>query len=226
MAIYKRLRLLECAGGAQAHKLGTCTLQLPHPKDQYKIEPIGASCLGISRRASRLTCRCPTGAPANSSRATTTSTICLSPRSRWTRIRDHTRSWARIEDDFVSADEGYQGRPFPQMRRPNPGPDTDSESGPDEAFRRDGFKAFRPPRAAPSSSVSGRLGEAALRRGGNHSGRRHGRRAGRRTFWVPQCRADSASRAARAASNHWQATLMPSSSSSEQGSARRQQQPT
>ena len=44
MAIYKRLRLLECAGGAQAHKLGTCTLQLPHPKDQYKIEPIGASC--------------------------------------------------------------------------------------------------------------------------------------------------------------------------------------
>ena len=26
---------------------------------------------------------------------------------------------ARIEDDFVSADEGYQGRPFPQMRRPS-----------------------------------------------------------------------------------------------------------
>ena len=46
MAIYKRLRLLECAGGAQAHKLGTCTLQLPHPKDQYKIEPIGAFVLG------------------------------------------------------------------------------------------------------------------------------------------------------------------------------------
>ena len=44
MAIYKRLRLLECAGGAQAHKLGTCTLQLPHPKDQYKFEPIGALC--------------------------------------------------------------------------------------------------------------------------------------------------------------------------------------
>ncbi|CAE7582541.1 unnamed protein product, partial [Symbiodinium pilosum] len=53
------------------------------------------------------------------------------------------------------------------MRRPSflgPGPDTDSE-GPDEAFRRDGFDAPRPPPAAPSSSVSGRLGEAALRGG-------------------------------------------------------------
>ena len=46
-----------------------------------------------------------------------------------------------------------------------PGPETDSESGPDEAFRRDGFDAPRPPPAAPSSSVSGRLGEAALRGG-------------------------------------------------------------
>ena len=58
--------------------------------------------------------------------------------------------------------------PFPQMRRPSflgPGPDTDSEGGPDEAFRRDGFDAPRPPPAAPSSSVSGRLGEAALRGG-------------------------------------------------------------
>eukprot|EP00439_Symbiodinium_sp_Y106_P048954 s7423_g6.t1 len=82
--------------------------------------------------------------------------------------RPHSELGARIEDDFVSADEGYQGRPFPQMRRPSflgPGPETDSESGPDEAFRRDGFNAPRPPPAAPSSSVSGRLGEAALRGG-------------------------------------------------------------
>ena len=82
--------------------------------------------------------------------------------------RPHSELGARIEDDFVSADEGYQGRPFPQMRRPTflgPGPETDSESGPDEAFRRDGFDAPRPPPAAPSSSVSGRLGEAALRGG-------------------------------------------------------------
>ena len=82
--------------------------------------------------------------------------------------RPHSELGARIEDDFVSADEGYQGRPFPQMRRPSflgPGPETDSESGPDEAFRRDGFDAPRPPPAAPSSSVSGRLGEAALRGG-------------------------------------------------------------
>ena len=82
--------------------------------------------------------------------------------------RPHSELGARIEDDFVSADEGYQGRPFPQMRRPSflgPGPETDSESGPDEAFRRDGFDAPRPPPAAPSSSVSGRLGEAVLRGG-------------------------------------------------------------
>ena len=81
--------------------------------------------------------------------------------------RPHSELGARIEDDFVSADEGYQGRPFPQMRRPSflgPGPETDSESGPDEAFHRDGFDAPRPPPAAPSS-VSGRLGEAALRGG-------------------------------------------------------------
>ena len=81
--------------------------------------------------------------------------------------RPHSELGARVEDEFVSADEGYQGRPFPQMRRPSflgPGPDTDSE-GPDEAFRRDGFDAPRPPPAAPSSSVSGRLGEAALRGG-------------------------------------------------------------
>ena len=82
--------------------------------------------------------------------------------------RPHSELGARIEDDFVSADEGYQGRPFPQMRRPSflsPGPETDSESGPDEAFLRDGFDAPRPPPAAPSSSVSGRLGEAVLRGG-------------------------------------------------------------
>ena len=82
--------------------------------------------------------------------------------------RPHSELGARIEEDFVSADEGYQARPFPQMRRPSflgPGPDTDSESGPDEAFRRNGFDAPRPPPAAPSSSVSGRLGDAALRGG-------------------------------------------------------------
>ena len=75
--------------------------------------------------------------------------------------RPHTQLGAQLEDD------GYQGRPFPQLRRPSflgPGPDTDSE-GPDEAFRRDGFDAPRPPPAAPSSSVSARLGEAVLRGG-------------------------------------------------------------
>ena len=58
---------------------------------------------------------------------------------------------------------------FPQLRRPSflgPGPDTDSEDGPDEAFRRDGFDAPRPPPPAqPSSSASGRIGEAVLRGG-------------------------------------------------------------
>ena len=81
--------------------------------------------------------------------------------------RPHTQLGAQLEDDYVSADDGYQGRPFPQLRRPSflgPGPDTDSE-GPDEAFRRDGFDAPRPPPAAPSSSVSARLGEAVLRGG-------------------------------------------------------------
>ena len=72
--------------------------------------------------------------------------------------RPHSELGARIEDDFVSADEGC-----PSFL--GPGPETDSESGPDEAFRRDGFDAPRPPPAAPSSSVSGRLGEAALRGG-------------------------------------------------------------
>ena len=70
--------------------------------------------------------------------------------------RPHTQLGAQLEDDYVSADDGYQGRPFPQLRRPSflgPGPDTDSE-GPDEAFRRDGFDAPRPPPAAPSSSVT------------------------------------------------------------------------
>ncbi|CAE7531891.1 unnamed protein product, partial [Symbiodinium pilosum] len=45
---------------------------------------------------------------------------------------------ARLEDDYVSADDGYQGRPFPQLKRPSflgPGPDTESEGDPDEAFR-------------------------------------------------------------------------------------------
>ena len=76
--------------------------------------------------------------------------------------RPHTRLGAAIEDDFESADDGYQGRPFPRMRRPSflqPGPDTDTE---DEAYRRDGFNPPRPPDPGqPSSSFSGRVGEAA-----------------------------------------------------------------
>ena len=76
--------------------------------------------------------------------------------------RPHTRLGAAIEDDFGSADDGYQGRPFPRMRRPSflqPGPDTDTE---DEAYRRDGFNPPRPPDPGqPSSSFSGRVGEAA-----------------------------------------------------------------
>ena len=76
--------------------------------------------------------------------------------------RPHTHLGAQLEDDFQSADEGYQGRPFPQMRRPSflgPGPDTDTE---DEAYRRDGFDPPRPPDPGqPSSSFSGRIGEAA-----------------------------------------------------------------
>ena len=79
--------------------------------------------------------------------------------------RPHTALGQQLEEDFASADDGYQGRPFPQLRRPTflgPGPDTESESGPDEAFHRDGFDAPRPPQPQSSSSVSGRLGEAAL----------------------------------------------------------------
>ena len=76
--------------------------------------------------------------------------------------RPHTHLGAAIEDDFESADDGYQGRPFPQMRRPSflqPGPDTDTE---DQAYRRDGFNPPRPPDPGqPSSSFSGRVGEAA-----------------------------------------------------------------
>ncbi|CAE7598869.1 unnamed protein product, partial [Symbiodinium sp. CCMP2456] len=80
--------------------------------------------------------------------------------------RPHTQLGAAVEEEFASADDGYEGRPFPQVQRPNflgPGPDTD-DSGPDEAFRRDGFDAPRPPQA--SSSVSGRFAEAAARGGG------------------------------------------------------------
>ena len=79
--------------------------------------------------------------------------------------RAHTR--LRVDEDFETAEEeeGYRGRPFPQMpRRPDflgPGPDTDSEGGPDEALRRNGMNPPRPPQA--SSSVSGRVGEAVLR---------------------------------------------------------------
>ena len=76
--------------------------------------------------------------------------------------RPHTQLGAALEDEFESADDGYQGRPFPQMRRPSflqPGPDTDTE---DEAYRRDGFDPPRPPDPGqPSSSFSGRVGEAA-----------------------------------------------------------------
>ena len=74
--------------------------------------------------------------------------------------RPHTQLDAQLEDDYV-ADDGYQGRPFPQLRRPSflgPDLDTDSEDGPDETFRRDGF----PPPAQPSSSASGRTGKAVL----------------------------------------------------------------
>ena len=59
--------------------------------------------------------------------------------------RPHTQLGAAIENDFESADDGYQGRPFPQLQRPSflqPGPDTDTE---DEAYRRDGFDPSRPP---------------------------------------------------------------------------------
>ena len=76
--------------------------------------------------------------------------------------RPHTQLGAAIENDFESADDGYQGRPFPQLQRPSflqPGPDTDTE---DEAYRRDGFDPSRPPDPGqPSSSLSGRVGEAA-----------------------------------------------------------------
>ena len=82
--------------------------------------------------------------------------------------RPHRQLGAQLEDDYVSADDGYQGRPFPQLRRPSflgPGPDDTDSEGPDEAFCRDGFDAPQPPPAAPSSSVSARLGEAVLRGG-------------------------------------------------------------
>ena len=101
--------------------------------------------------------------------------------------RPHSELGARIEDDFVSADEG----PFPQMRRPSffvPGPETDSESGPDEAFRRGGFNAPRPPPAEQQCQRQAGRGCPAGRRS-NHSGGRHGRRPGCRTLWVPQRRA-------------------------------------
>ena len=76
--------------------------------------------------------------------------------------RPHTQLGAAIENDFESADDGYQGRPFPHLQRPSflqPGFDTDTE---DEAYRRDGFDPPRPPDPGkPSSSLSGRVGEAA-----------------------------------------------------------------
>ena len=79
--------------------------------------------------------------------------------------RPHTQLGAAIENDFESAEDGYQGRPFPQLQRPSflqPGSDTDTE---DEAYRRDGFDPPHLPQppdpGQPSSSFSGRLGEAA-----------------------------------------------------------------
>ena len=81
------------------------------------------TCWATSKKASLSICSSPTGAPATSCRATSTWTTCPSPRSRWTRIRGRTRSWGRA------------------MRRPSflgPGPETDSESGPDEAALRGG----------------------------------------------------------------------------------------
>ena len=90
--------------------------------------------------------------------------------------RPHSSLAAQIEEDCVTGDEGYGGRPFPQLRGPDfmgPGPDTEDDSGADSAFRRDGFDAQRPPQA--SSSVSGRLGGGADRR--DHAalgGRRRG----------------------------------------------------
>ena len=76
--------------------------------------------------------------------------------------RPHTELGAAIENDFESADDGYQGRPLPQLQRPSflqPGPDTDTE---DEAYRRNNFDPSRPPDPGqPSSSLSGRVGEAA-----------------------------------------------------------------
>ena len=59
--------------------------------------------------------------------------------------RPHTQLSAQLEDDYVSA---VPGQTLPT----------------DEATRRDGFDAPRPP-PTTSSSVSGRLGEAALRGG-------------------------------------------------------------
>ena len=79
--------------------------------------------------------------------------------------RPHTDLGAAVEGEFYSADEdGYRGRAFPQVRRPNflgPGTDTDTE---DEAFRRNGFDGAPrpPPTGQASSSVSGRLGNAGL----------------------------------------------------------------
>ena len=93
--------------------------------------------------------------PASTDPATSTEPLAENP-------RPHTQLGAAIENDFESADDGYQGRPFPQLQRPSflqPGPDTDTE---DEAYRRDGFDPSRPPDPGqPSSSLSERVGEAA-----------------------------------------------------------------
>ena len=53
--------------------------------------------------------------------------------------RPHSSLAAQIEEDFVTGDEGYSGRPFPQLCGPDfmgAGPDTDDDSGADSAFCR------------------------------------------------------------------------------------------
>ena len=76
--------------------------------------------------------------------------------------RPHTDLGSAVENFYSADEDGYRGRPFPQIRRPSflgPGQDTDTE---DEAFRRNGFDAAPRPPPTASSSVSGRLGEAGL----------------------------------------------------------------
>ena len=72
--------------------------------------------------------------------------------------RPHTQLGAAIENDFESADDGYQGRPFPQLQRPSflqPGSDTDTE---DEAYRTDGLiRRSLPIPVSPAAVSAGAL---------------------------------------------------------------------